>query len=281
MHKKSSGFTLIELLVVIAIIAILAAILFPVFAQAKEAAKKTKALSNGRQLLNAWIMYAGDNEDRLPIETSDEGFWKDRGSFQGMLQPYIKNWDIFYTDRRIAKAQPGTTSPECWSDFNKSGKCIGFAMNNGIVERGWWLGVFSGTNAEGWRLGRSMGEIAEPADFHLIQETNDERAYTSNWYWQDIEMRARFGRSSGTGTEWRSTIGHGGKWVHGYSDGHAKFVNMDAYTLQNRQGIMQARVEDLANTCYDKSATFTNAFLGTRTCEQWAQWMATTRRRLD
>ena len=53
MHKKSSGFTLIELLVVIAIIAILAAILFPVFAQAKEAAKKTKALSNGRQLLNA------------------------------------------------------------------------------------------------------------------------------------------------------------------------------------------------------------------------------------
>src|SRR5579872_4907586 len=54
------AFTLIELLVVIAIIAILAAILFPVFAQAKAAAKKTQALSNSKQLMLGYLMYIGD-----------------------------------------------------------------------------------------------------------------------------------------------------------------------------------------------------------------------------
>jgi prepilin-type N-terminal cleavage/methylation domain-containing protein len=60
------GFTLIELLVVIAIIAILAAILFPVFAQAKEAAKQTHCVSNTKQTALAALMYAGDNDDTLP-----------------------------------------------------------------------------------------------------------------------------------------------------------------------------------------------------------------------
>jgi prepilin-type N-terminal cleavage/methylation domain-containing protein len=60
------AFTLIELLVVIAIIAILAAILFPVFAQAKEAAKRTACLANANQLGKAVIMYMGDADDRVP-----------------------------------------------------------------------------------------------------------------------------------------------------------------------------------------------------------------------
>jgi prepilin-type N-terminal cleavage/methylation domain-containing protein/prepilin-type processing-associated H-X9-DG protein len=67
-----TAFTLIELLVVIAIIAILAAILFPVFAQAKEAAKKTTCLSNLKQQGLAGIMYANDNDDYLP-DTSWDG----------------------------------------------------------------------------------------------------------------------------------------------------------------------------------------------------------------
>ena len=63
MQKRA--FTLIELLVVIAIIAILAAILFPVFAQAKSAAKKTQSVSNLKQLGLAWLLYAGDYDDTL------------------------------------------------------------------------------------------------------------------------------------------------------------------------------------------------------------------------
>lgn len=62
-----SGFTLIELLVVIAIIAILAAILFPVFAQARESARKTACLNNGKQLALAIMQYLQDWEDRFPI----------------------------------------------------------------------------------------------------------------------------------------------------------------------------------------------------------------------
>jgi prepilin-type N-terminal cleavage/methylation domain-containing protein len=61
------AFTLIELLVVIAIIAILAAILFPVFAQAKEAAKKTQDLSNIKQLGTATAIYLSDNDDQFPL----------------------------------------------------------------------------------------------------------------------------------------------------------------------------------------------------------------------
>ena len=61
------AFTLIELLVVIAIIAILAAILFPVFAQAKEAAKKTAALSNVKQTGTSFAIYLSDSDDTFPL----------------------------------------------------------------------------------------------------------------------------------------------------------------------------------------------------------------------
>ncbi|MCA1947339.1 MAG: prepilin-type N-terminal cleavage/methylation domain-containing protein, partial [Armatimonadetes bacterium] len=64
--NKQRAFTLIELLVVIAIIAILAAILFPVFAQAKKAAKKTTCLSNVKQHALAVLMYSADADDTLP-----------------------------------------------------------------------------------------------------------------------------------------------------------------------------------------------------------------------
>jgi prepilin-type N-terminal cleavage/methylation domain-containing protein len=77
MNKKA--FTLIELLVVIAIIAILAAILFPVFAQAKEAAKKTQTLSNWKQLGTAAAIYISDADDTFPLAqsyNSSTGAWR-------------------------------------------------------------------------------------------------------------------------------------------------------------------------------------------------------------
>ncbi|HEY0866440.1 MAG TPA: prepilin-type N-terminal cleavage/methylation domain-containing protein [Fimbriimonas sp.] len=104
-HRTRSGFTLIELLVVIAIIAILAAILFPVFAQAKAAAKKTSSISNLKQIGLAWLMYGGDHDDTLMrIRVEGPGakttYWW--GSWdgttlreeEGLLYPYTKGKGI-------------------------------------------------------------------------------------------------------------------------------------------------------------------------------------------
>ncbi len=92
------GFTLIELLVVIAIIAILAAILFPVFAQAKVAAKKSADLSNIKQVNLATIMYAGDYDDTMPIGAywvNDPSVGWKLWTWRVLAAPYVKNKDLY------------------------------------------------------------------------------------------------------------------------------------------------------------------------------------------
>lgn len=104
--RRTAGFTLIELLVVIAIIAILAAILFPVFAQAREAARKATCQSNLKQLSLAWMMYTQDNDERaVPTywqESTANGivyhFYHGTGAYGGTFDytaspmwPYMKN----------------------------------------------------------------------------------------------------------------------------------------------------------------------------------------------
>ncbi len=90
MNNRRAGFTLIELLVVIAIIAILAAILFPVFAQAREKARQTACLSNVKQIGVAQLMYSQDYDERL-VTSWAKGFV---GDYNFNIQPYIKNYDI-------------------------------------------------------------------------------------------------------------------------------------------------------------------------------------------
>jgi prepilin-type N-terminal cleavage/methylation domain-containing protein len=96
--SKSYGFTLIELLVVIAIIAILAAILFPVFAQAREKARQTTCLSNGRQLSLATQMYTQDYDERFPEGlgmVNNKRIWSGEG-WAGSIAPYVKNTGLFH-----------------------------------------------------------------------------------------------------------------------------------------------------------------------------------------
>ncbi len=87
------GFTLIELLVVIAIIAILAAILFPVFARAREKARQTACLNNVKQITLAIIMYTQDYDERFPFSYSVPDPSPRYGMIQ-ITQPYISNWQI-------------------------------------------------------------------------------------------------------------------------------------------------------------------------------------------
>lgn len=104
------AFTLIELLVVIAIIAVLAAILFPVFARAKAAAKQTQCLSNLKQIGTGITLYMGDNDDVFPfaLDASDKyspGIWAHEPEFyaripympllQDAVQPYLKSKEIW------------------------------------------------------------------------------------------------------------------------------------------------------------------------------------------
>jgi len=105
---KKHGFTLIELLVVIAIIAILAAILFPVFAQAREKARQTSCMSNLKQIGTAALMYVQDYDETMFLNSADDwvhgvsyywfGSWNWITSTyeanQGLLQPYMRNAQI-------------------------------------------------------------------------------------------------------------------------------------------------------------------------------------------
>src|SRR5437667_1419743 len=93
--RRTKGFTLIELLVVIAIIAILAAILFPVFAQARDKARQATCISNLKQLGTGLMMYAQDYDEALPYgyNYSADGsllYW-----WQDSIRPYVKNEAVY------------------------------------------------------------------------------------------------------------------------------------------------------------------------------------------
>jgi len=92
---RRKGFTLIELLVVIAIIAILAAILFPVFARAREKARQASCTSNVKQIILGIIMYASDYDSKFPFSTPACVAMNGGVSWWGCIYPYVKNAQLF------------------------------------------------------------------------------------------------------------------------------------------------------------------------------------------
>ncbi|MDD3493695.1 MAG: prepilin-type N-terminal cleavage/methylation domain-containing protein [Candidatus Thermoplasmatota archaeon] len=114
--NRRKGFTLIELLVVIAIIAILAAILFPVFARAREKARQASCLSNIKQVMVGVLMYVQDNDGQFPSRTeANPGYVY----LQHQVEPYIKNRQLMFcpAQRGGWSGAKGPVYNHCWDTW--------------------------------------------------------------------------------------------------------------------------------------------------------------------
>lgn len=198
MQKKA--FTLIELLVVIAIIAILAAILFPVFAQAKAAAKKTSALSNMKQIGTGSMIYITDHDDLFPsVYDNSPGntFVNCGGDPICTMYPYIKNLEMWSKYRQNGKpvVYDATSGPQ-YSN-NDIGYNWGWEIRaaEGVVNEeacsdGGLVQGCRGRNANNVRYntGKSNSQLANPAGLFLFGNTYDTPRQTIggvDWFFDD------------------------------------------------------------------------------------------------
>jgi len=192
------GFTLIELLVVIAIIAILAAILFPVFAKAREKARQSSCLSNVKQLALANMQYAQDYDERtLPYSTLPSGggyMWFE------LCQPYIKNTQVLKCPSQNPTNMSQTRSMPVSYGLTRSSGCLG----------------------EGGEQGVALGRIVYPAETYCMLDNranNDETQSFGTFY-------APPGNTWGTHGTMSNRHNEGANI--GFYDGHAKWMSREA-----------------------------------------------------
>lgn len=210
------GFTLIELLVVIAIIAILAAILFPVFAQARDKARQTSCLSNTKQMGLAVMQYAQDNEESVPLRNNGNSPYQLSPDYWMAMEPYLK-------DRQV-RVCPSDTS-EARSDNTQGGKS--YCMNGHL-----FYSDFAGGTG-------FIGAINAPAQVVLFTE----------WLQSDTQNNNRMSRyiaapdiryavdnrttNAGAKTQYEAVTRHAGgaNWL--LADGHAKWHRLEQVEYLN------------------------------------------------
>jgi len=241
--KTRVGFTLIELLVVIAIIAILAAILFPVFAQARDKARQATCISNLKQVGSALIMYIQDYDETLPAVThadscranptaapSDAAYigWP---GWPVALQPYAKNYAFFgcpsdphkggfskavfcYQKQMVDAGIPGATLTMTAPAMQRL-LPLSYSAN-------YWLSLTSATK---YKSGTSFGMVTlaginKPAQVFFASETGTDPAlgyaayYTTPGYGNGVPPTARWpmGKRHADGRVWLFIDGHA-KWT--------------------------------------------------------------------
>jgi prepilin-type N-terminal cleavage/methylation domain-containing protein/prepilin-type processing-associated H-X9-DG protein len=182
------GFTLIELLVVIAIIAILAAILFPVFARAREKARQASCQSNMKQMALAAMMYSSDYDGIIvPVAvwnstTGGNGYW-----WPNLIQPYMKNWQIMLCPSyRCSYGGLGV-----WTGAGFCGDTAGGTSTCDQPPRARWIGGYGinwGNNIPGhsnWQspAGQKDSAIGSPGQCILFGESHCIVTRHSSWGW--------------------------------------------------------------------------------------------------
>jgi len=217
--------------VVIAIIAILAAILFPVFAQAKAAAKKTQSLNNVKQIGTALHLYIGDADDVTPSTYVIDGQGVD---IYQTFQPYIKNMDIFFSPEWQKNVPSGTNSCNNWSTpagFYRPGdrekdRCLGYGYN-------WGFGIWAGGGLVGPEVTTSAGNsylpgisatsVEESARMAAFGDTYNGRRYTISPIGSILTHY--------DGPTRNTALRQGGSFNFAFVDGHAKSFKMKGYTF--------------------------------------------------
>lgn len=191
---KRRGFTLIELLVVIAIIAILAAILFPVFARAREKARQTSCLSNVKQLVLGVMMYAQDYDESLP-GYHFAGSPSSNDQWHEVIEPYVKNEQLFI----------------CPSDRNRD---PGYGWNYRFIS----YGTHSSTSIVGDPI-TTLGTFEYPAETVLMADAHNYYVRgpgtTNTSYWPKPRHNggSNFGLADGHAKWYKSDF----NWYTGYS----------------------------------------------------------------
>lgn len=232
MRSRSHAFTLIELLVVIAIIAILAAILFPVFAQAREKARQTSCLSNARQIGLGGAMYTQDYDEIIvptwlvySYDPFDEPLWP------RLIQPYLKNTQILSCPSNAQNTRY-TPQPPGWEDLDALGL--------------WGIFGAYGRNACVANHDAALAGVVEPANSVLFSETLTKAAkfptrpnlgwYLAFWHdptpegdtlcpYEQSEANRWYGENGAPPADW-----HNGGANVAFFDGHAKWYKYTTLT---------------------------------------------------
>jgi prepilin-type N-terminal cleavage/methylation domain-containing protein/prepilin-type processing-associated H-X9-DG protein len=252
--KHRSAFTLIELLVVIAIIAILAAILFPVFAQAREKARQASCLSNMKQMGLAYQMYCQDYDETGP--TIHGGNWipnTDRVAEFLELYPYIKNIGVWTC--------PDATPAENDSWPDSAAKALGAPLSNNGKNRfnygyNWGILIYAGgglvgpgassVNSAGqasdYQAGKSLAALVSPAQVFVYADSYDTYRPT---------MGMDFMLDSYKGGKKSGSLRHGSRFNVAYADGHAKNVKFRGLTIFGADTAIPANETERTYYCAD------------------------------
>ena len=286
--RNRSGFTLIELLVVIAIIAILAAILFPVFAQARAKARQTVCVSGSRQMGMAFNMYIQDNNEVTPsLNQSKSGttVW----DVQQDILPYVKNAAVFYCPERLQKGcrvRGGLVQAGAPGD-DSAITCVGYGYNWGPQQnfvdkdqQGGLLGDVIDTSTKTPPPsvpqlvfpGKSLAQIISSAETFAFGDTNDLPFYT---ICMTTILSYNKPGASGSAPRSNSALPHHGLFSMTYCDGHTKSMawrgaeSSDALAVSSGHGTVAIprHREDYGKWCSDPKAIIKTEEDGLKECD--------------